>query len=58
MTKKIAKRSYKKLATRRNLTIYNALRNEKDPLEHKDRRGVYRISFQDTQENEEKAYIE
>lgn len=57
LTKRIVKKNKKHLATKRNLTLFHALRNEKDPLEQKERRGVCRIPVKDVQKNEETVYV-
>lgn len=55
--KKLAKKNKKQLASKRNPTLFNTLRNDKDPLEQQEKSGVYRIPLRDTRENKEKAYI-
>lgn len=55
--KRIAKRKCVRLAPRRNLTLFDILRNEKDPFQQKEPKGVYRIPVKDMQTNEESEYI-
>lgn len=58
VTKKIARKSNRKLATRRNVTLFNALHNDKDLLKDQEKSGVYKIPIKDIKENESRAYID
>lgn len=45
------------LAPRKNPTLFNILCNEKDPLEQREQKGVYKIPVMNMQTNEGSAYI-
>lgn len=55
--KRIAKSRSKRLAPERSTTVFNALRNEKDPLEETERRGVYKIPIWQPDRQINSAYV-
>lgn len=57
VVKTITKKRNKKLAAHRDPTLFNLLRNDKDPLQQSEKNGGYRIPTKDAQTQEEAAYI-
>lgn len=57
IVKKTIKNKNKCIATKRNPTVFNILRNEKDRLKDWERSGVYKIPINDLQHNKETAYV-
>lgn len=57
VVKKVAKDMNKRIATERGTTIFNAVRNDKDPLTKLEQKGVYRIPIMEEGVNNKKAYV-
>lgn len=47
--RRVAKKRKRKLVAHRASTLFNLLRNDTDPLQQEERRGIYRIPVQDMQ---------
>lgn len=57
MIKNLANRKGRSLAPRRAPTVFNLLRNNKDPLNQMERSGVYKILTKDLNTGKESAYV-
>lgn len=55
--KSLAKKTGTKLAPRRNPTIYELFRNNKDSVENKDKSGIYIIPMMNLNINVKEEYI-